>query len=132
MRWSHRESLIAIAAVFVESIRFCRIVQGPRAAFGLDFYTELVDLPRILEVLPSPGNTRSAGAEESVPSGDGGAAEQVAGNEEESSDRSVAPARDPSLPFLRRFRALHERLVELVDDFSLVGFLTLNIQVCWG
>lgn len=60
----------------------------PSAAFGLDYYTEVLDLSYLLDHL-----------------------------------------RDD--PFMRRFRDLNEKMIELIENHSLVSFATLDIQVWW-
>lgn len=34
-------------------------------------------------------------------------------------------------PFFRHYRQLNEKLVQLIEDYSLVSFIPLNIQVPW-
>ena len=57
------------------------------AAFGLDYYTEVLDLGYLLEHLSDD-------------------------------------------PFFRRYKRLNEALIGLVEDYSLVSFIPLNVQVC--
>ena len=56
------------------------------AAFGLDYYTEVLDLRYLLELM---------------------------------SDE----------PFFKKYRKLNEALITVVEDYSLVSFLPLTIQV---
>lgn len=56
------------------------------AAFGLDYYTEVLDLRYLLELM---------------------------------SDE----------PFFKKYRKLNEALIAVVEDYSLVSFLPLTIQV---
>ena len=55
-------------------------------AFGLDYYTEVLDLGYLLEHLSDD-------------------------------------------PFFRRYKRLNEALIGLVQDYSLVSFIPLNVQV---
>jgi len=57
------------------------------AAFGLDYYTEVLDLGYLLDHLSDD-------------------------------------------PFFRRYKRLNEALIGLVEDYSLVSFIPLNVQVC--
>ena len=34
-------------------------------------------------------------------------------------------------PFFRNYRHLNEKLVEVIEDYSLVSFVPLNVQVMW-
>ena len=55
-------------------------------AFGLDFYTEVMDLSYLTEHIPDS-------------------------------------------PFFRKYKKLNEALIGLVEDYSLVSFIPLNVQV---
>lgn len=55
-------------------------------AFGLDFYTEVMDLSYLTEHIPDS-------------------------------------------PFFRKYKKLNESLIGLVEDYSLVSFIPLNVQV---
>ena len=57
------------------------------AAFGLDYYTEVLDLGYLLDHLSDD-------------------------------------------PFFRRYKRLNEALIGLVEDYNLVSFIPLNVQVC--
>jgi GTPase SAR1 family protein len=54
-------------------------------AFGIDYYTEVLDLSYLLELLPEN-------------------------------------------PFFRRYKALNEALIGVIEDYSLVSFIPINIQ----
>ncbi len=57
-----------------------------RAAFNLDFYTEVMDLTYLLDHLAAD-------------------------------------------PFFKKFHHLNEKLAEVIQDYSLVSFVPLNVQV---
>lgn len=57
------------------------------AAFGLDYYTEVMDLSYLLEHLPESA-------------------------------------------FFKKYKKLNEALIGLVEDYSLVSFIPMNVQVC--
>lgn len=123
--------------------------------FGLDFYTDVVDLRRLVddpdadpdEDVPTGKGDRAAGE-----SGDGdgapthahgaaegrgeGAGESGAGAESgsgvtaaETEGHVARPAlRGRAKTFFRKRRRLHQLLCDLIDDFRLVGFVPLDIQ----
>jgi GPN-loop GTPase len=85
-----------------------------RLAYNLDFYTDLYDLKGLLRYLHrrplEPGDSGSG-------NGSG------AGDDDEARGDELGES-----PFLRRHRRLNEAVCELVEDFGLVSFETLNIS----
>ena len=92
---------------------------GDSMPYNLDFFTEVLDLSRLLQYLDAPrgGGGRGGGDDDSadVPLGD---------------DPLYAAARSAvvSSPFHKRHVRLHAALVELVEDFGLVRFCPLDVM----
>jgi len=89
-------------------------------AFGLDFFTELPDLARLLDHLDSPPLGSDADY------GDPNAADEFSYLDDPAYQKARAATQRTK--FASRRRALHERMCELVDDFNLVSFLPLDVQ----
>lgn len=116
------------------------IESGGRLAFGLGFYTDLSDLRDLLPYLDARPADPDAEAEEEDEGGEEAAMELAGGSQEDSSVGGVGgvgggAGRGGGMGmgmgggvFGRRYRRLNEALCELIEDFSLVNFQTLNIQ----
>lgn len=84
--------------------------------FNLEFFTDLQDMERLLPYLDQQP---SAGP--SAPHGDG--------DDGDTAEPSPPPTLSPAYADkLRRKRRLHSAMCELIDDFNLVSFETLNIE----
>jgi GTPase SAR1 family protein len=83
------------------------------AQFNLEFFTDVMDLGRLLEFLDNPSQKG-----------------QVDEGMDISGDAGYQQARTAlkSSAFYRKHRKLHEALVEVIDDFGLVKFYPLNIE----
>ncbi|GMF27746.1 unnamed protein product [Phytophthora lilii] len=80
--------------------------QYGKLAFNLDFYTDVLDLRYLLDRLDEPDDA-------------------------EDEDQISLEPRHTTIPNLRlaeRFRRMNEALVDVIEDFSLVSFLPLQIQ----
>jgi GTPase SAR1 family protein len=77
------------------------IKQYGNLKFNLDFYTDVLDLGYLAESI---------------------------GEEEEGEAKANTPAKAVKFNFSKKFKKLNEKISELVQDYSLVSFLTLNIQ----
>ena len=113
-------------------------------AFGLEFYTDVLDPSRLLPFLN--GHSGAGGAEGSSSSdgsngsrhdgsgggggGGGGTAASGDGGDGGGDCGGNGRRRQPAglAAFARKHARLNAAIVELVDDFSLVSFGTLNIQ----
>jgi len=104
---------------------------GP--GFGLEMFTDMMDLGRILPLLDEDalegrlGEGELAGDE----SGGGGEGEGREGEGPGAGRRAgmVRPQFPPrSRSFIRRFHRLHEKVVEVVTDFNLVSFTPISIK----
>lgn len=116
------------------------IESGGRLAFGLGFYTDLFDLRDLLPYLdarpadPEAPDRRDEDDEDDEEGGD--ESMELAGGSQDGGGgrgRVGAAARAQARgggggAFGRRYRRLNEALCELIEDFSLVNFQTLNIQ----
>ena len=83
--------------------------------FNLDFFTDVMDLGRLLQFLESPQGGENGEEHEKY---------------DISSDQNYIAARNAtkSSKFYQKHKRLHEALVELIDDFGLVKFVPLNVQ----
>lgn len=82
----------------------CRAV----AAFNLDFYTDVLDLRYLLDRLDDQNDD--------IEDGSSGAA------------TLDLPYRRPPTALQQRFRRMNEALIDVIEDFSLVSFLPLQIE----
>ena len=80
------ESYVSKLVQFCCADLWCCVL--PKAAFNLDYYTEVLDLQYLLEHLSED-------------------------------------------PFFHKYKKLNEALVGLVEDYSLVSFIPLDIQVAY-
>lgn len=85
--------------------------------FNLDFFQEVQDLPRLVDYLDARPDAVSLDNDGSD-----------AGEQGETGGRSTAPVDPARQAFRNRRRRLHEAMCELVEDFGLVTFETLDIQ----
>lgn len=83
-----------------------------RLSFGLDFYTEVTDLRYLLPLIAP--DTKQTGEDE------GG------GKEDVDMEKEVEGSKPSN--FAEKYRKLNEQMCEVIHDFSLVDFETINIQ----
>ncbi|EWM22157.1 gpn-loop gtpase 2 [Nannochloropsis gaditana] len=106
-----------------------------RLAFDLNFYTDVVDVQRLLPYVGTRSTYKDPGREGE----EGGGREDENGWEEEVREGSIEDGGEGKRDgreagtsgggrFARRYRKLNEALCELIEDFSLVAFHPLNIQ----
>lgn len=84
------------------TLSFCRSV-----AFNLDFYTDVLDLRYLLDRLDDPSDDITADASAAV--------------------LDVPVTRQPSA-LQERFRRMNSALIDVIEDFSLVSFVPLQIE----
>jgi GTPase SAR1 family protein len=93
--------------------------------FNLEFFTDLQDMQRLLPYLDASPDAAPDDADGDDADGDGA-------DDDGDVDGAAAAAAEPVDPahaaFLERRRRLHGAMCELLDDFSLVSFETLDIQ----
>jgi GTPase SAR1 family protein len=88
---------------------------GNSLIFGIDFFTNVLDLTQLLAFLDGGSGTMEA------ENGDG---DYFA----DDPDYQRVRQKKNNSPFNRKHRKLHEQLCDVIDDFSLVSFVPLNIQ----
>lgn len=101
------------------------IESGGPLAFGLGFYTDLFDLRSLLPYLEHRPADPSAVDDEEEEEEEGEEEMQVVDGDEENGQWRGSK---PSSVLGGRYRRLNEALCEVIEDFSLVSFQTLNIQ----
>jgi len=109
----------------------------PCAAYGLDTFSEMLELR---DMLPSASDEEEeeegAGAEEGAAGGGGGggggggvpAPRATPGGGLQVSGRSLRAIAPRSAAFLKKFRALNEALVGVLEDYNLVSFRTVSCR----
>jgi len=91
-----------------------------RLAFGLNFYTDVVEVRNLLPYLEArPMDPRREDDDEM---------EEEAEEEEEEEEEGRRRRGGKGGMFARRYHRLNEAMCELIEDFSLVAFHPLNIQ----
>ncbi|KAJ0409508.1 hypothetical protein ATCC90586_009048 [Pythium insidiosum] len=91
--------------------------QYGRLAFNLEFYTDVLDLRYLLDRLDQSHLPQQAGSDD----------EDENGNMRLDVDDEEPSARAPSA-LAAKFRRMNEALIDVVEDFSLVSFLPLQIE----
>lgn len=95
------------------------IEQYGELAYNLDFYTEASELDRLVQFVDSHrGADQGSAAGEPLAQAGAGV----------SSEGGGPGAAGGGSAFHRKFRRLNKMLCEVIQDFGLVGFTTLNIQ----
>ena len=103
-------------------------------AFGIQMYTDYLDLSRVVTTLKDPLEANAKGTLGITDEdGDSAAAHHESEEVNEEQEKKEDNVKKPELPprlmaFLSRYKALHSAMAELIEDFSLVGFLTLNVS----
>ena len=100
---------------------------GQDMAFNLEFFTQVHDLRELLDYLddPAPGTNSSDDSNR----GDGVYSDHQCSSswvDDEEYQRARQKVRNGK--FHRKHRKMHSELCDIIEDFSLVSFLPLNIQ----
>jgi len=105
---------------------------GQDMAFNLEFFTQVHDLRELLDYLddPAPGTNTNNSSDDGnhIRSGGVYADHHCSSSWADDDEYQRARQKVRNGKFYRKHRKLHSELCDIIEDFSLVSFLPLNIQ----